>query len=193
VKDIYVPKLGICGTTLQLTNSSMCNGIANPVLLLPALYYSRVRHLSSPCQTLHINYMNVFKYIYNKYTCMCRRSKLDWRNTSTRAKLMGTIVSLSGAFVEELYKGPFIRPASSASPNRFLKSVPKLLVYYNLPDNWFLGCIFLAVAVFSVSLFNVVQVLNLPLRKPSLSLCMLVTFEVNIYFLFLHVFGRQGR
>ncbi|AAB61090.1 F20P5.2 gene product [Arabidopsis thaliana] len=68
------------------------------------------------------------------------RSKLDWRNTSTRAKLMGTIVSLSGAFVEELYKGPFIRPASSASPNRFLKSVPKLLVYYNLPDNWFLGC-----------------------------------------------------
>jgi hypothetical protein len=40
-RDIYVPKLGICGTTLQLTNSSMCNGIANPVLLLPALYYSR--------------------------------------------------------------------------------------------------------------------------------------------------------
>ncbi|CAE5963654.1 unnamed protein product [Arabidopsis arenosa] len=85
------------------------------------------------------------------------KSKLDWRNTSTRAKLMGTIISLSGAFVEELYKGPFIRPASSASPTRFLKSVPKLLVYYNLPDNWFLGCIFLAAAVFSVSLFNVVQ------------------------------------
>ncbi|XP_019093811.1 PREDICTED: WAT1-related protein At1g70260-like isoform X2 [Camelina sativa] len=84
-------------------------------------------------------------------------SKLDWRNTSTRAKMMGTIISLSGAFVEELYKGPFIRPASSASPTRFLKSIPKLLVYYNLPDNWFLGCIFLAAAVFSVSLFNVVQ------------------------------------
>ncbi|XP_010512104.1 PREDICTED: WAT1-related protein At1g70260-like isoform X1 [Camelina sativa] len=85
------------------------------------------------------------------------RSKLDWRNTSTRAKMMGTIISLSGAFVEELYKGPFIRPASTASPTRFLKSIPKLLVYYNLPDNWFLGCIFLAAAVFSVSLFNVVQ------------------------------------
>ncbi|XP_010415702.1 PREDICTED: WAT1-related protein At1g70260 [Camelina sativa] len=85
------------------------------------------------------------------------RSKLDWRNTSTRAKMMGTIISLSGAFVEELYKGPFIRPASSASPTRFLKSIPKLLVYYNLPDNWFLGCIFLAAAIFSVSLFNVVQ------------------------------------
>ncbi|KAF8052371.1 hypothetical protein N665_1568s0009, partial [Sinapis alba] len=85
------------------------------------------------------------------------RSKLDWRNTSTRAKVMGTIISLSGAFVEELYKGPFIRPASSPSPNRLLKSIPKLLVYYSLPDNWFLGCIFLAAAVFSVSLFNVVQ------------------------------------
>ncbi|CAD5316814.1 unnamed protein product [Arabidopsis thaliana] len=98
-----------------------------------------------------------FSFLLSILLGMCRRSKLDWRNTSTRAKLMGTIVSLSGAFVEELYKGPFIRPASSASPNRFLKSVPKLLVYYNLPDNWFLGCIFLAVAVFSVSLFNVVQ------------------------------------
>ncbi|KAG2322324.1 hypothetical protein Bca52824_015537 [Brassica carinata] len=55
------------------------------------------------------------------------RSKLDWRNLSTRAKVMGTIISLSGAFFEELYKGPFIRPASSASPTRLLKSVPKLL------------------------------------------------------------------
>ena len=82
------------------------------------------------------------------------------RNTSTRAKVMGTIISLSGAFVEELYKGPFIRPASSPSPDRLLKSIPKLFIYYNLPDNWFLGCIFLAAAVFSVSLFNVVQVLS---------------------------------
>ncbi|KAJ0256296.1 WAT1-related protein [Hirschfeldia incana] len=85
------------------------------------------------------------------------RSKLNWRNMSTRAKVMGTIISLSGAFAEELYKGPFIRPASSSSPTRLLKSVPKLLVYYNIPDNWFLGCIFLAAAVFSVSLFNVIQ------------------------------------
>ncbi|XP_024009634.1 WAT1-related protein At1g70260 isoform X2 [Eutrema salsugineum] len=85
------------------------------------------------------------------------RSKLDWRNTSSRAKVMGTIISISGAFVEELYKGPFIRPASSSSPTRFLKSIPRLFVYYNIPDNWFLGCIFLAAAVFSVSLFNVVQ------------------------------------
>ncbi|WZY76532.1 hypothetical protein YC2023_022916 [Brassica napus] len=85
------------------------------------------------------------------------RSKLDLRNTSTRAKVMGTVISLSGAFVEELYKGPFIRPASSPSPNHLLKSIRKLLVYYNLPDNWFLGCIFLAAAVFFVSLFNVVQ------------------------------------
>ncbi|KAL1215341.1 WAT1-related protein [Cardamine amara subsp. amara] len=91
------------------------------------------------------------------FSLLLGRSKLDWRNTSTRAKVMGTIISISGAFVEELYKGPFIRPASSSSPNRLLKSIPKLLVYYNLPDNWFLGCVFLAAAVFSVSLFNVIQ------------------------------------
>ncbi|CAH8363842.1 unnamed protein product [Eruca vesicaria subsp. sativa] len=86
------------------------------------------------------------------------RSKLDWRNTSTRVKVMGTIISLSGAFVEELYKGPFIRPASSPSPTRLLKSIPKLLVYYTIPDNWFLGCIFLATAFFCVALFNVIQI-----------------------------------
>ncbi|KAF8102243.1 hypothetical protein N665_0199s0018 [Sinapis alba] len=86
------------------------------------------------------------------------RSKLDWRNMSTRAKVVGAMISLSGAFVEELYKGPFIRPASSASPTRLLKSIPKLLVYYTIPDNWFLGCIFLAAAFFSVSLFNVIQI-----------------------------------
>ncbi|CAN8235811.1 unnamed protein product [Cochlearia groenlandica] len=89
------------------------------------------------------------------------RTKLEWRNTSSRAKVIGTIISISGAFVEELYKGPFIRPASSSSssssPNRLLKSIPKLFVYYNIPDNWFLGCIFLAAAVFTVSLFNIIQ------------------------------------
>lgn len=98
---------------------------------------------------------------------------------------MGTIISISGAFVEELYKGPFIRPASSASPTRFLKSsIPKLLVYYNLPNNWFLGCIFLAAAVFTVSLFNVIQVLNNdinhplgPLLKLALRLCMLISLK----------------
>lgn len=169
VKDISVPKLGICGTKLQLTHSGMCNGIAHPFFRLPALSYSRVSRLSSPFHNLHkILPIYIFKY-YNKYLCIYRRSKLDWRNTSTRAKVMGTVISISGAFVEELYKGPFIRPASSSSPNRLLKSIPKLLVYYNLPDNWFLGCIFLAAAVFSVSLFNVIQVFNNNINHPILN------------------------
>ncbi|XP_010533056.1 PREDICTED: WAT1-related protein At1g70260 [Tarenaya hassleriana] len=85
------------------------------------------------------------------------RSSLEWQNTSTRAKVVGTLISVSGAIVEEFYKGPYIRPSSSPSPTGLLRSIPRLFVYYKIPDNWVLGGVFLAAAVFSVAIFNVIQ------------------------------------
>ncbi|XP_010551549.1 PREDICTED: WAT1-related protein At1g70260-like [Tarenaya hassleriana] len=88
---------------------------------------------------------------------LLRRSSLEWQNKSTRAKVIGSLISISGAIVEEFYKGPYIRPSSSSSPTELLRSIPRLFVYYKIPDNWVLGGLFLAAAAFSVSIFNAIQ------------------------------------
>lgn len=41
--------------------------------------------------------------------------KLNWRSRSTQAKVMGTLVSISGAIVVVLYKGPTILSPTTPS------------------------------------------------------------------------------
>ncbi|KAE8688309.1 WAT1-related protein [Hibiscus syriacus] len=85
-----------------------------------------------------------------------RTTKLDWRRSSSQAKMMGTLISLAGFIFVELYRGPFIRtsPISLARP---LQALPKLLVFYSTPNRWVLGGILLAAANLSVSIWNTIQ------------------------------------
>ncbi|XP_043702980.1 WAT1-related protein At5g40240-like isoform X4 [Telopea speciosissima] len=63
--------------------------------------------------------------------------KLHWKSSSSQAKSIGTIVSISGAFVVTLYKGPPIMmdPSSSNSLNR---------LHLSSQSNWVIGGIFFA-------------------------------------------------
>ncbi|XWS34849.1 hypothetical protein CRYUN_Cryun21dG0072300 [Craigia yunnanensis] len=80
-----------------------------------------------------------------------RTTRLDWRSSSSQAKVIGTLISTMGAVVVELYKGPFIRKSSFFYANQ-LQVVPKLFVFYSAPDRWILGGILLAAASLSVKL-----------------------------------------
>ncbi|GMI98430.1 Usually multiple acids move in and out Transporters 41 [Hibiscus trionum] len=44
-----------------------------------------------------------------------RMEKVVWNSSSSKAKVMGTIISITGAFVVTLYKGPAIFKASKPS------------------------------------------------------------------------------
>ncbi|KAJ7974536.1 WAT1-related protein [Quillaja saponaria] len=62
--------------------------------------------------------------------------KVAIRSSSTQAKIMGTIVSISGALLVVLYKGPIILSTPSLSPS------PSLSLHYPLQSsqtNWILG------------------------------------------------------
>ncbi|KAM7508116.1 hypothetical protein LguiA_018569 [Lonicera macranthoides] len=74
-----------------------------------------------------------------------RMENLNIRSTSTKAKSLGTIVAVSGAFVVTLYKGPAI--LSHMSPSSFLHQI--LLAQHS---NWILGGLLLAIAY----LFNTI-------------------------------------
>ncbi|XP_021293100.1 WAT1-related protein At1g70260 isoform X3 [Herrania umbratica] len=84
------------------------------------------------------------------------RTRPNWRSSSSQAEVTGTLISIMGAVVVELYKGPFIRKSSYFYAHQ-LKVIPKRLVFYSAPDNWILGAILLAAASLSVAIWNVIQ------------------------------------
>lgn len=77
--------------------------------------------------------------------CWFRMEKHEWRSTSSQAKVLGTIISIAGAFVVTFYKGPTILRL----PHQLLSSPQR---------NWVLGGLLLAVDAFLNSAWYVMQV-----------------------------------
>ncbi|GFP98906.1 wat1-related protein at3g28050 [Phtheirospermum japonicum] len=81
-----------------------------------------------------------------------RMEKVALSSTSSRAKVIGTIVSISGAFMVTFYKGPSINapPSSPVSPHLSLHSSSS-------QSNWMIGSLFLAVEYFLVPVWYIIQ------------------------------------
>ncbi|XVF14138.1 hypothetical protein REPUB_Repub09cG0031600 [Reevesia pubescens] len=91
-----------------------------------------------------------------------RMEKLIWKRTSSQAKVMGTIISIIGAFVVTLYKGPAIVIASTPSMplQQPLNSSKTNLVFGGLHSenpNWVLGGVLLTAEYILVPLWYIVQ------------------------------------
>lgn len=71
------------------------------------------------------------------------------RSMRSNIKMMGTLVSITGALIVTLYKGP--QSGSSSEEEQVLLS-PTL-------NNWGIGGIFLAIASLSVSVWSIGQVI----------------------------------
>ncbi|RDY08721.1 WAT1-related protein, partial [Mucuna pruriens] len=82
---------------------------------------------------------------------VCRMEKLNWKANSTRAKSIGTFVSISGALIISLYKGQAI---INNHPSN--KLTPKMLVSSEQFD-WIIGAVFLAAHSFILSFLFILQ------------------------------------
>lgn len=120
---------------------------------------------------LFLNYSLIFYMNFHQYYCLTqikcfRRTKTDWRSSSFQAKVTGTIISIMGAVVVELYKGPYIRTSSvSSTSSSYLGLFEKAVQYFvfssSATEHWVLGGILLAGASISVSVWNIIQVIQL--------------------------------
>ncbi|KAG9158473.1 hypothetical protein Leryth_013208 [Lithospermum erythrorhizon] len=102
-----------------------------------------------------------------------RMEKLELKRTSSRAKVLGTIVSIGGAFVVTLFKGP--RIISGFSP-----STPAIMQNQSLsskPSDWILGGFFLTTEYFLVPVWYIVQAQIMKEYPAELT----VTFFYNLY------------
>ncbi|KAF3431311.1 hypothetical protein FNV43_RR26042 [Rhamnella rubrinervis] len=74
--------------------------------------YAGINYSSPTLGTAMLNLVPAFTYVF---AVILRMEKLDWRSSSTLAKSLGTIVSVSGAFIVTFYKGPTLLMAASSS------------------------------------------------------------------------------
>lgn len=82
--------------------------------------------------------------------------KLALRSMSTKTKIIGTIVSISGALVVVLYKGPTVL-SSPASTDTASLQVP----LGSSQTNWIIGGLLLSADYLLLSFWYVVQVISI--------------------------------
>ncbi|KAF3444688.1 hypothetical protein FNV43_RR14381 [Rhamnella rubrinervis] len=82
-----------------------------------------------------------------------RMENLALRSSSTQAKIIGTVLSISGALVAILYKGPTLLSSSSSTPS--IKKLDHPLE--SSQTNWLIGGLLLAAGYLMLSIWYIVQ------------------------------------
>ncbi|KAL6547255.1 hypothetical protein OROMI_022976 [Orobanche minor] len=108
--------------------------------------YAGIRNSSPTLGTELLNLVPGFTYIL---AVIFRMEKFNLRRSSDISKSMGTIISICGASVVTLYKGPAIIN-KTLTLNSYTFVSPS-------QQNWVLGGILLAIAAFSTASWSVVQ------------------------------------
>lgn len=85
--------------------------------------------------------------------------KLDLRSSKSQVKIIGTLVSISGALIVTAYKGPpVVVPPSQSTQNASPSPNPSSLLNLTAASNWIIGGLFLAVADICLAIWNTAQV-----------------------------------
>ncbi|XP_048136692.1 WAT1-related protein At5g40240-like [Rhodamnia argentea] len=128
--------------------------------------YVGINYSSPVLGTAMMNLIPAFTLIL---TIISRMEKVNWKSSSSQAKLVGTIASILGAFAATLYNGPPILGSPSAPPP---VQPRRLLFLLSGRSNWILGGFLLATEAFFISFWYIIQVTtkSLPLLRTQMTL-----------------------
>ncbi|KAK9040373.1 hypothetical protein V6N11_015537 [Hibiscus sabdariffa] len=98
---------------------------------------------SSLVYSIHIGEINqlVFEHCHTT-----RMERVELRRAATQAKIIGTITSISGAFVMIFYKGPMVIPSAAWTPLSSSSDVQLQRPLESSQSNWITGGILEAIA-----------------------------------------------
>ncbi|KAL9313710.1 hypothetical protein ACSQ67_019162 [Phaseolus vulgaris] len=148
--------LALLGQVQKFTFIYMCSAKKLPEMpfvlvcfsyLAQAFGYAGIYYGSATLSTSMLNLVPGFTFIL---AVLFRMEQLDWRKFSSLAKSLGTIVSISGAFIVTLYKGPALLLGVSSA-----NSSPKPL--FTDDSNWILAGLFLAADCVMASAYIILQ------------------------------------
>ncbi|KAI3467494.1 hypothetical protein Pfo_024157 [Paulownia fortunei] len=135
--------------------------------------YAGIKNSSPTLGTELLNLVPGFTYIL---AIIFRMEGFNWRRSSDLSKSLGTLVSISGASIVTLYKGPaIINKALTLDSTALLSSSQQ---------NWILGGILLAIAAFSTAAWSIVQTSILKIYPAEMIIvavyCLFVTTQSTL-------------
>ncbi|WOK96793.1 WAT1-related protein [Canna indica] len=104
---------------------------------------------------------------------LCRMEKVDLKKVIYQAKVVGTLVTVAGAMLMTLYKGPIVEIMSSRHAG---SNSPAAADADPSGRNWFLGSIFLILATLAWACLFVLQAVTLKQYSAQLSLTTWICF-----------------
>ncbi|XP_024184556.1 WAT1-related protein At5g40240 isoform X2 [Rosa chinensis] len=110
------------------------------------LAYTGINYSSPTLASAMGNVIPIFTFIL---AIIFRMEKLDLRRSSCQAKVLGTIVSVSGAFIVILYKGSVIFSPSNSPDQNFMMTLQQ--------SKWVFGGLMLAMASVLKASWNILQ------------------------------------
>ncbi|XP_071724697.1 WAT1-related protein At5g40240-like [Rutidosis leptorrhynchoides] len=113
--------------------------------------YAGIDYSSPVLGTAMMNLIPAFTFIL---AVISRMEKVNWKSSSSHAKLVGTIASIVGASVVTLYKGP---PILRSPPPPPYVQPRHLLLILSRQSNWILGGFLLTADAFLLSLWYIIQ------------------------------------
>ncbi|XP_056165688.1 WAT1-related protein At5g40240-like [Syzygium oleosum] len=136
--------------------------------------YVGIDYSSPVLGTAMMNLIPAFTFILAMFS---RMEKVNWKSSSSQAKLVGTIASILGAFAATLYNGPPILHLPSAPPS---VQPRRLLFLLSQQSNWILGGFLVAAEAFLISLWYIIQAFILKDYSVVLNMMFYVMFFLTI-------------
>ncbi|KAL7091618.1 hypothetical protein ACP275_12G116900 [Erythranthe tilingii] len=135
--------------------------------------YAGINNSSATLGTELLNLVPGFTYIL---AVIFRMERLNLRKSSGISKSLGTIISILGASIVTLYKGPAIMNKALTLNSSAIISSPD--------QNWVLGGILLAIAAFSTAAWSIVQSWILKIYPAEMIIvavyCLFVTMQSTV-------------
>ncbi|XP_010043810.2 WAT1-related protein At4g15540 isoform X1 [Eucalyptus grandis] len=137
--------------------------------------YAGIDYSSPVLGTAMMNLIPAFTFIL---AVISRMEKLNWKGSSSQAKLVGTVASILGALVITLYKGPTILRLPSLPSFVHSRHLVSLL---SRQLNWVLGGFLLAAEAFFLSLWFIMQAFILKDYPVVLNIMFYLMFFATIF------------
>ncbi|KAL2326290.1 hypothetical protein Fmac_025348 [Flemingia macrophylla] len=165
--------LALLGLVITKFNAPITSSIVARPVIDQNFYYAGLK-LTSP--TFSCSLSNMLPAMTFVLAFFCRMEKIDIKKVRCIAKIMGTLVTVAGAMLMTLYRGPIVDMvwAKHADPQNKTNGTGTT---GSLDKDWLLGCIFLMIATLAWASLFVLQAKAIQTYKNhQLSLTSLVCF-----------------
>ncbi|XP_042481706.1 WAT1-related protein At5g07050-like [Macadamia integrifolia] len=145
-------------------------GLLGPVID-QNFYYAGLKFTSPTFSCAMSNMLPAMTFVM---AVLCRMEKLDMRKVRCQAKLVGTVVTVAGAMLMTLYKGPILEMVWTKHLNSRKSTMPEN--NGNSDKDWVKGSILLIIATFAWASLFILQAITMKKYSAHLSLTAMVVF-----------------